>query len=102
MDSKDKVSYVVPPNMGEKFLIFGMTVPELCIVVILVFVFVKELTLGRPLFFLLPCVAGTLFVRAMENGKNSLQILTTELKYYTAPKCYSFRGEDYANDPDNR
>jgi len=84
--------FLVPPDLSQKLLIFGMTVPELCAATALFFFAAKQLTLGRPMFSILPCAALTLFVRALDGGGNALGILFKRFRYYMAPQTYSIRG----------
>jgi|GEM_PF-6320281 hypothetical protein len=93
---RERKKYFIPPNLQDKFLIFGMTIPEFCIVIVLVFLFVNQLTKGRPLFFILPCAAAVLFIRALDSGTNSLHVLTKVFRYYAGQKQYSLRGDENA------
>lgn len=102
--SMEQKHFIVPPNMGEQFLIFGMTVPEIVIVVVLVFLFVKELMLGHPLFVILPIGAAVLFIRSMDNGNtNCLTILKMEFRYFLNQKNFSFGGGEveYGDEDDS-
>ena len=90
---RERKKFLIPPDLQKKLLIFGMTIPEFGIVVGLFFFATKQLTIGRPMFFILPCIAIVLFVRALDSGNNALYVLTKRFRYYLAPQSYSIRSD---------
>ncbi len=90
--------FLVPPDLQQKFLIFRMTIPEFCVVVVLVFFAVKELTQGQRTYVILPCIPIVLFIRALDSGNNLFNVLLKRFRYYVLPQFYNIKaGEARVN-----
>lgn len=86
-----KKRFLVPPDLGQKLLIFGMTLNECVIVVLLFFLFIYELTLLRPLFLVLPAGSVILFARVSGSNENALSVLMKRMSFYLFTKSYSIK-----------
>lgn len=93
--------FIIPPDLQNKFLIFGLTVPEFVIIVLLVFFAVNRIIAGQNGFVFFPITAFVLFFRTFENSTNLITTLTRRSRFYIAPQIFSLKGEYCNGDKEN-
>lgn len=82
-------AYLVPPDLGQVYMIMGMTVPEIVFVVLSFFIALGLLLYQHTIkVFLVPVTSVMLFVRMTDNI-NLLSILIRRITYFLSSQQYS-------------
>lgn len=84
----EEKQYIVPPDLGQKYMIGGLTVPELFISVLFFFIALAGTLHGAWQLLLLPTTTVLLCVR-MEGAPNALTLLKIRFGYITSVQQYS-------------
>lgn len=85
MDSKQ---YIVPPDLGARYLIFGLTVPEVFTVIIFFFISLFFALSGIWEALLVPTTFGLLVIR-IEGNPNMYSLLKIRFGYFFSSQHYS-------------
>lgn len=80
--------YIIPPDLGQKYMIGGMTMPELFLTILFFFIALAGLLHGAWQLLLLPTLTVLLCIR-MEGAPNMLTLLKIRFEYITATQQYS-------------
>lgn len=80
--------FLIPPDLGQAYLLMGMTIQELVITIFLYFIAFAALLHGFFYLLLAPVTCTMLFIRVTENI-NLLSVLTTRINYFLSSQHYS-------------
>lgn len=87
-------SFLVPPDLQNKLLIFGLTIPEFAIIVVSLFIAVTRLLSGQFNLLILPTAFIILFVRTLDGNVNVYSILKKRFSFCLLSQVYSIKGSD--------
>lgn len=80
--------YLIPPDLGQAFMLMGMTLPEIAFTIISAFIALGATLHGVIYLWLAPVTSVMLFIRMADNI-NLLMILTTRINYFISTQHYS-------------
>lgn len=91
---EERKRYIVPADLQAKILFCGMTVPELIILAVLIFIAVQLAFHGLKQVLLLPVSCAVLCMR-IDGKTNILSSLIKDSRYFFSQQTYSLGGETH-------